>query len=67
MPSSDNPPPDSWIERARQKSRSAMNSLMAWCRPRLIRKAEEGLARKEDASDMVQECLLRGAEQIRRV
>jgi RNA polymerase sigma-70 factor (ECF subfamily) len=48
------------IERAKDGSRSALGDLMASCRPWLRRRVRlkfpRGLARKEDASDLVQEC-----------
>jgi RNA polymerase sigma-70 factor, ECF subfamily len=61
MPSSEKRSNDSLLERARRGSKSALNLLLALCRPRLKRKAKAGLARKQDASDVVQECQLAGA------
>ena len=64
MPSSEKRSSDSLIERARRGNKSALNRLMASCRAWLRRKAEAGLARKQDASDVVQECQLAGAAQF---
>jgi RNA polymerase sigma factor (sigma-70 family) len=54
------PSTDSRIERARHGSRSAMNRLLASCRPVLRGRAKarqhKSLAGKEDDSDLVQEC-----------
>jgi RNA polymerase sigma factor (sigma-70 family) len=65
MPTSEKRATDSLLERARGGSRSALNLLMESCRPRLRRKARSALPaaldRKQDASDMVQECQLVGA------
>ncbi len=48
------------LERARQGSRSALGQLMASCRPFLRQRARtrlpRELARKQDGSDLVQEC-----------
>jgi RNA polymerase sigma factor (sigma-70 family) len=61
MPSSERRSNDSLLERARRGSNSALNRLLASCRRQLKRKAEAELARKQDASDVVQECQLAGA------
>jgi RNA polymerase sigma-70 factor, ECF subfamily len=58
MASSEKRSTDSLIERARRGSKSALNRLMASCRTWLRRKAKAGLARKQDASDVVQDCQL---------
>ena len=46
MPSSEKRSTDSLLERARRGSKSALNRLMASCRPWLRRKAKAGLARR---------------------
>jgi RNA polymerase sigma-70 factor (ECF subfamily) len=55
---------DSRLERARQGSRSALNRLLASCRARLLRKAKAVPGWKQDASDLVQECLFLATERI---
>ncbi len=65
MPSSTMQSTDSLLERVRQGSRSALNSLLALYRPELLRNARARLpgarAWKQDASDLVQETLLLAA------
>jgi RNA polymerase sigma factor (sigma-70 family) len=55
---------DGLIERARQGSRSALNSLLTSCRARLLRKAKAVPGWKQDASDLVQECLFLATARI---
>jgi RNA polymerase sigma-70 factor (ECF subfamily) len=56
------------VARARNGSRSALGHLLAWYRPRLQKRARFGLprnlARKQDASDIAQECQLYAAQEI---
>jgi RNA polymerase sigma-70 factor (ECF subfamily) len=56
------------LGRARQGDRSALGHVMESCRPWLLQRARtrlpRGLARKQDASDVVQEVLYRAAAQI---
>jgi RNA polymerase sigma-70 factor, ECF subfamily len=58
------------VVRAREGSQSALNRLMAACRPGLRRRAREqlprALDRKEDASDLVQKVLHRATIQVDR-
>jgi RNA polymerase sigma-70 factor (ECF subfamily) len=66
VPSS--PSLDRLLWRAREGDRSALDRVMGSCRPWLLRRARtrlpRGLARKQDASDVVQEVQYRAAAQI---
>jgi RNA polymerase sigma factor (sigma-70 family) len=68
MPTLQEPSTDSRIERARQGCRSAMNYLLASIRTALRRRAKAGhnkaFERKEDISDLVQECQCQAAAQF---
>ena len=58
MSSSEKRSTDSLFKRARRGSRSALNFFLAACRPWLLRYATARLDCREDASDLVQDCLL---------
>jgi RNA polymerase sigma factor (sigma-70 family) len=68
MPTLQEPSTDSLIERARHGSRSAINILFSSCRASLRRKARarqpHALGRKQDDSDLVQDCQIQAAAQF---
>jgi RNA polymerase sigma factor (sigma-70 family) len=68
MPTLQEPSTDSLIERARHGSRSAINILFSSCRTSLRRKARarqlNALGRKQDDSDLVQDCQIQAAAQF---
>jgi RNA polymerase sigma factor (sigma-70 family) len=59
---------DRLLERAREGSRSAVDRLMVWSRPWLRERVRawlpRKLARRQDGSDLVQECQYRAAAQL---
>ncbi len=68
MKSFSSPSLDGLLWRARGGDRSALDQVMGSCRPWLLQRARtrlpRGLARKQDASDLVQEVQYRAAAQI---
>jgi RNA polymerase sigma-70 factor (ECF subfamily) len=70
MESSASRSPDRLLVRAREGSRSALDQLMGSCRPwlrdRVRARLPREVARKQDGSDFVQECLYKAAAQFSR-